>query len=200
VLCNDAYLSFYETSRDLIVPGASFEEIVRRGAERGQYVEAAGRVDAWVATRVAQHQGANGEVIEQQLSDGRWLMIVEHRTPSGYIVGNRIDITELKAATEALRQRELYLRATLDNLPFFFWLKDADCRFLAVNKVFANACGRSGPADVVGLTDHDVWPPELAQRYRTDDFEVMASRRENPSRSRWPVARKPAGSKPTRSR
>jgi PAS domain-containing protein len=177
-LCNDAYLSFYETSRDLIVPGASFEEIVRRGAERGQYVEAAGRVDAWVATRVAQHQGANGEVIEQQLGDGRWLMIVEHRTPSGYIVGNRIDITELKAATEALRQRELYLRATLDNLPFFFWLKDADCRFLAVNKVFANACGRSGPADVVGLTDHDVWPPELAQRYRTDDLEVMASRRE----------------------
>jgi PAS domain S-box-containing protein len=178
VLCNDAYLSFYETSRDLIVPGASFEEIVRRGAERGQYAEAIGRVDPWVATRVAQHQGANGEVIEQQLSDGRWLMIVEHRTPSGYIVGNRIDITELKAATEALRQRELYLRATLDNLPFFFWLKDADCRFLAVNKVFANACGRSGPADVVGLTDHDVWPPELAQRYRTDDFEVMASRRE----------------------
>ncbi len=178
VLCNDAYLSFYEASRDLIVPGASFEDIVRRGAERGQYVEAAGRVDEWVAQRVAQHQGARGEVIEQQLGDGRWLMIVEHRTPSGYIVGNRIDITELKAATEALRQRELYLRATLDNLPFFFWLKDADSRFLAVNQVFATACGRSGPEEVVGLTDHDVWPPDLALRYRTDDLEVMASRHE----------------------
>ena len=178
VLCNDAYLSFYETSRDLIVPGASFEDIVRRGAERGQYVEAVGNVDAWVARRVAKHQGANGEVIEQQLGDGRWLMIVEHRTPSGYIVGNRIDITELKAATEALRQRELYLRATLDNLPFFFWLKDADCRFLAVNKVFASACGRSGPADVVGLTDFDVWPRELAQRYHDDDAEVMSVGRE----------------------
>lgn len=49
VACNEAYLTLYNTSRDLIVPGATFEEIVRRGAERGQYREAVGRVDAWVA-------------------------------------------------------------------------------------------------------------------------------------------------------
>jgi HAMP domain-containing protein len=30
VHCNEAYLSFYEASRDLIVPGNTFEEIVRR--------------------------------------------------------------------------------------------------------------------------------------------------------------------------
>ena len=178
VVCNDAYLSFYATSRDLIVPGASFEEIVRRGAERGQYAEAIGNVDDWVRERVAQHQAAGGQVLEQKLGDGRWLLIVEHRTPSGYIVGNRIDITELKNTAEALRQRELYLRATLDNLPFLFWLKDAESRFLAVNKVFANACGRAGPEDVVGLTDLDVWPSELAEAYRLDDFEVMANRRD----------------------
>lgn len=178
VICNEAYKDFYADSRDLIVPGATFAEIVRRGAERGQYEEAIGNIDAWVARRVAQHQNASGEIIEQQLGDGRWLLIVEHRTPSGYIVGNRIDITELKRTAAALRQRELYLRATLDNLPFFFWLKDADCRFLAVNKVFANACGRDDPAELVGLTDFDVWPRELAERYQADDFEVIANGRE----------------------
>ena len=106
VHCNEAYLSFYEASRDLIVQGNTFEEIVRRGAERGQYSEAIGNVDAWVRQRVAQHQNANGEVIEQQLADGRWLLIVEYRTPSGYVVGNRIDITDLKTATEALAASE----------------------------------------------------------------------------------------------
>ena len=106
VHCNEAYLSFYEASRDLIVPGNTFEEIIRRGAERGQYAEAIGNVDAWVRKRVAQHQNANGEVIEQRLVDGRWLLIVEYRTPSGYIVGNRIDITDLKTATEALAASE----------------------------------------------------------------------------------------------
>jgi len=176
VLCNDAYLDFYADSRDLIVPGASFEEIVRRGAERGQYARGGSTLDEWVAERVAQHQNANGEIIEQRLSDGRWLLIVEYRTPSGYIVGNRIDITELKTTAEALRQRELYLRATLDNLPFFFWLKDAEGRFLAVNKVFSDACGRGSPDEVAGLDDFDVWPRELAERYRDDDAEVIASR------------------------
>ncbi len=106
VHCNEAYLGFYQSSRDLIVPGNTFEQIVRGGAERGQYAEAEGQVDAWVRQRVAQHQSADGKVIEQQLADGRWLLIVEHRTPSGYIVGNRIDITALKNATEALRLSE----------------------------------------------------------------------------------------------
>jgi PAS domain S-box-containing protein len=178
VHCNEAYLRFYDTSRDLIVPGATFEEIIRRGAERGQYTEAVGRVDEWVRTRVTQHQNANGEVVEQQLTDGRWLLIVEYRTPSGYIVGNRIDITELKQTAQSLRERELYLRATLDNLPFMFWLKDTEGRFLAVNRNFSNACGRDSPEALVGLSDLDVWPQEMAATYRADDREVLSSRQE----------------------
>ncbi len=106
VQCNEAYLRFYETSRDLIVPGRTFEEIVRNGAERGQYSAALGNVDAWVKQRVAQHQQANGEVLEQRLADGRWLLIVEYRTPRGYIVGNRIDITERKELEQALLDNE----------------------------------------------------------------------------------------------
>lgn len=49
----------------------------------------------------------------------------------------------------SLSQRELYLRATLDNLPFLFWLKDTDSRFLAVNKVFSDACGHASPGELV---------------------------------------------------
>lgn len=106
VMCNEAYLRFYEHSRDLIVPGARFEDIVRQGAQRGQYHEATGNVEAWVAQRVATHRQAQGIAIEQRLGDGRWLLIIEHRTPSGYIVGNRIDITELKTTAEALAESE----------------------------------------------------------------------------------------------
>jgi signal transduction histidine kinase/CHASE1-domain containing sensor protein len=117
VLCNEAYKSFYEASRDLIVPGATFEEIVRRGAERGQYAAAIGQVDAWVAARVAQHQSANGTVIEQRLGDGRWLLIVEHRTPGGYIAGNRIDITALKLSEAALADRNAQLDILFQLIP-----------------------------------------------------------------------------------
>jgi PAS domain S-box-containing protein len=176
VVCNEAYRSFYSSNAEQIVPGMSFEAVIRSGAEQGLYQGAEGGLEDWLAERLSQHQRADGSFVEQQLSDGTWLLLIEHRTPSGYIVGNRLDITALKNAGEALRQRELYLRATLDNLPFFFWLKDRESRFLAVNKVFADACGRSDPDEVVGLTDFDVWPKEMAEAYVADDSRVMDNR------------------------
>ena len=92
---------------------------------------------------------------------------------------NRADGPERDFDEEAAaRKRELYLRATLDNLPFLFWLKDDQSRFLTVNKVFADACGRASPDELVGLSDLDVWPRNLAERYRADDRAVMDSRRE----------------------
>lgn len=176
MLFNQAYLTFHDRSRDSIVVGASFEEILKRSAVYGQYSESLGDFDGWVTQRLAQHRRANGEPIEQRLSDGRWLLVSETKTPSGYIVGSYVEISEQKNTAEELGVRELYLRATIDNLPFFFWLKDTDSRFLAVNKVFAEACGRYLPEEVSGLTDYDVWPAELAERYRADDAVVMASR------------------------
>ncbi|MGI9133258.1 MAG: PAS domain S-box protein, partial [Rhodoferax sp.] len=178
VLCNEAYLGMYESSRDLIVPGATFEDIVRKGALRGQYPQAQGNLDQWVRERVRLHQHADGSVLEQQLDNGRWLMIIEYRTPSGYIVGNRVDITELKRTTDELRQRSAYQRATLDNLPFQFWLKDADGYFLAVNKVFSDAYHFPTPDALVGLTDFDTCDKEKAQQHRTADQEVMARRQD----------------------
>lgn len=96
VICNEAHRNIYVSSQDLLSPGARFEDVVRIGAERGQYKEAIGNVDAWVRERVALHQNPTGRAIEQELDDGRWILVVEHRTPSGYIVGNRLDITERK--------------------------------------------------------------------------------------------------------
>jgi hypothetical protein len=39
-------------------------------------------------------------MLEQRLEDGRWLRIVERKTPAGYIVGFRVDITQLKGNAE----------------------------------------------------------------------------------------------------
>jgi PAS domain S-box-containing protein len=108
-----------------------------------------------------------GKVVERD-ADGQPLRMV----------GSLLDITDRRQATEQLRVRELYLRATLDNLPFLFWLKDTESRFLTVNRQFAMACGRGEPERVVGLTDLDVWPRDLAEAYRADDREVMAERQE----------------------
>ena len=154
VHCNEAYLRFYETSRDLIIPGSTFEEIVRRGAERGQYSEAIGNVDAWVKQRVAQHQAANGEVIEQRLADGRWLLIVEYRTPSGYIVGNRVDITDRRVAEAVIRDRTEQLNAIFELSPDGFLSFDANHRIKYASPAFTRMTGLR-ESDVLGIDETD---------------------------------------------
>ena len=103
VFCNDKYRSIYAGVADLIVPGVSFERLIRTGAERGQYTAALGRVDAWVAERLAAHRAGNTTLVQQHV-DGRSLRIIERKMPDGHIVGFRVDITELVRATEAAQE------------------------------------------------------------------------------------------------
>jgi PAS domain S-box-containing protein len=81
-----------------------------------------------------------------------------------------------KKNEEALRLRESYQAAILENQPGLVWLKDADGRFLAVNRAFAISCGKASPEELAGRTDFDIWPRELAEKYRADDARVMADK------------------------
>ena len=90
-------------------------------------------------------------------------------------VGFFRDVTERKLAGEILRLRESFLSAITENQPGLLWLKDTEGHFLMVNKAFATACGRSAPEHVLGLTDLDIWPKELAEKYRHDDQQVMST-------------------------
>jgi len=83
------------------------------------------------------------------------------------------DITERKQAEVALRLRESYLTAILENQPGLVWLKDNESRFLAVNHAFARSCGMERPEEVLGKNDLDIWPRELAEKYRSDDKAVL---------------------------
>ena len=65
-------------------------------------------------------------------------------------------------------------QAILNTLPDIVWLKDAEGRFLGVNDAFAQASGRTRQ-ELIGKTDFDFWPHNLAQRYRDDDIQVMQS-------------------------
>ncbi len=99
VVCNDRYKEIYALSAPAIVPGATFEDIVRYGAERGQYEEAKGRIEDFVKERMERHRNQSG-VLEQELNDGTWLRIEERKTATGGGVGIRTDITSLKKAEQ----------------------------------------------------------------------------------------------------
>jgi PAS domain S-box-containing protein len=100
VFFNEEYRAFYATSAAVIESGRTFEEIIRYGVERAQYQDAIGREEEWVTERLAAHREGDHQLV-QKLDDGRWLRVRERRTPTGHIVGFRVDVTEFYRAKEA---------------------------------------------------------------------------------------------------
>ncbi len=87
----------------------------------------------------------------------------------------RVNLEERVAArTAELYRQTQALRTIIDNIPHMIWLKDRECRFLAVNDTLAAIAGRT-VAEVEGNTDFDIWPLALAERFRADDLAVMTS-------------------------
>ncbi|MFO0737748.1 MAG: PAS domain-containing protein [Labilithrix sp.] len=83
------------------------------------------------------------------------------------------DVTQSLKREAQLQESERQKKAILDNIPDIAWLKDREGRYIGVNQRLAEAANRARPEDVVGLTDHDLWPADLAEGYRADDEEVM---------------------------
>jgi two-component system, sensor histidine kinase and response regulator len=100
LFCNDRYREVFPLTADLMQPGADFESIAHASIARGEYPEAQGREAEWVAEAVRHHRAGVGarEVMTQS---GRWLRIIDRRTPNGHSVGFRVDITDLRQALTA---------------------------------------------------------------------------------------------------
>ena len=104
VLCNSRYRDLlYPGMADVMEPGTPFETIVRRAAERGLVEEARGRVEEWVAERLASHRRASGIEVPHR-SQERWVRISERRTTDGGSVAIYTDVTDLQVARDQAMQ------------------------------------------------------------------------------------------------
>jgi diguanylate cyclase (GGDEF)-like protein/PAS domain S-box-containing protein len=109
ILWNKKYSEIYSRSSDLFEHGARLEDTIRVGVARGDYPEAIGREEEWIAERLTRLYQP-GERHEQVLADGRCILIEERLTEDGGVIGLRVDITELK-------QREASFRLLFDSNP-----------------------------------------------------------------------------------
>jgi len=96
-------------------------------------------------------------------------------TERGKVVGRfavATDITTKRKSDEMFEAIKGQQEAILSNIPDIAWLKDSESRFISVNEPFAKTLNLK-PKDLVGKTDLDFYPQELAKMYRADDREVM---------------------------
>lgn len=83
------------------------------------------------------------------------------------------NITKRKQAEESLAQERNLLRTLIDNMPDNIYVKDTKSRFIVANIAVARLMGATTPDELLGKTDFEFYPQELADKYYADDQNVI---------------------------
>lgn len=129
---------------------------------------------------------ANGEVrgFETQMyrKQGTIIAVIDNtrvvRDEAGkvlYYEGILEDITDRKKAEEAVERERNLLRTLIDYLPENIYIKDRECRFLVNNVVSMQILGVSCQEDLIGKSDFDFFPHEMASSWYAQEQAVMES-------------------------
>jgi PAS domain S-box-containing protein len=166
---NDAFLNLLERTRD--------EVVGRTTTELGIWVDPATR-STWVE-KINQASGIHNVEFEIRSQSGR----IHHLLWSGeeLLVGGEscllstaLDITERKAAEREREQERQLLRILIDHIPDMIYVRDTANRFLIANQTFARHMGVATTAELVGRTDADFYPPEVATKYAATDQRIFS--------------------------
>ena len=123
-----------------------------------------------------------GKLEKASLPEGKsaWRLTTKKpwRDKDGNIIGTfgvSMDVTALKEAEAALNRERLLLRTLIDLLPDALYVKDVNSRFLVANKALAKQFfGKDNPAEVLGMSDMDFFPPATAAGFRADEEKILA--------------------------
>ncbi len=112
-----------------------------------------------------------------QAPSGLWISTTARplRDENGNIKGGVIvcrDFTERRRIEDALRHSETLYHSLVQSLPQNIFRKDKSGRVTFGNQRYCETLKRS-LAELLGKTDFDLFPPELAAKYVADDRKVM---------------------------
>ncbi len=84
-------------------------------------------------------------------------------------------LTERRLATQRLESSEARLHAFMDHSPSLMFVKDPQGRYLYVNDAFTRSFGLEH-SEVISHSDAEIFAPELAVQFATNDAEALATR------------------------
>lgn len=172
VIHNQQYLDLFPAIADLIQPGVRFEDLVRAAVERGQLPEAAADPETWIEDRVAAHRRSNGTFF-YHTARGRRILVNERSLPDGGTISGYLDITELKAAEQKLREQEETLRLITEAVPVLIAYLDADERYGFINRIGEEWHSRPRH-QIIGKRLDEIAPPRTYEALRPYIAQVLA--------------------------
>jgi len=90
----------------------------------------------------------------------------------GY-VGTVVDLTDRKASEDRIRASEGRLQAIIDNTSAVIYLKDAQGRYLLINRRYEELFNIT--QQIIGKTDADIFPSDIVAKLQANDQQVIDS-------------------------
>ncbi|MEK6260231.1 MAG: response regulator [Planctomycetota bacterium] len=85
------------------------------------------------------------------------------------------ELSQRRKVEQALMESEAFYQSLVETLPLALLRKDLQGRFTFANRLLCEAFRKSAD-EIIGRTDYDFFPREMAEKYRTDDRRVLESR------------------------
>jgi diguanylate cyclase (GGDEF)-like protein/PAS domain S-box-containing protein len=150
LVCNEQYLSIYGFDRTIVKPGISYREILDYAVNSGKHKnlkseELHDRCMVLARTHSPTSHRlnlSNGKVVEttfRRIADGGWVAVHE-------------DVTVRIREQEVLRERNLLLDATLENMAHGLCAYDCDLRLIFANRSYLEIYGLSADEARPGVT------------------------------------------------
>ena len=125
-----------------------------------------------------EHDTISGFESQVYRKDGSVIWISENcravRDTDGHLLyyeGTVEDITQRRQAEENLRNSETLYHSLVETLPQNIFRKDIEGRFTFANRQFCKMLGKTLD-QIVGKTDFDFFPHDLAEKYQRDDRKL----------------------------
>ena len=172
-VCNRHYAELYRLDIERLKPGVSWREIVDLRVEaRTLPLE----VDDYLVLRAPMRFDEQARQWRDKLSDGRTIAVRRQAFPGGGWISTHEDVTEFGEQRAAFDER-VSLQTLIDCLHDNLWVKDVESRFVICNKVTATRMGVPEPTDMIGKSDLELLPLEIAQKFFDDEQKVIRSGR-----------------------
>jgi two-component system cell cycle sensor histidine kinase/response regulator CckA len=141
------------------------------------------RVEAAFARAIG---GATSEIREEfrfRHKNGSWRCfesvvtnLVDEPMVAGLVINSR-DVTERRQAEETLHRERFLVDMLMEHIPDSIYFKDAEGRFLRVNRALAQRTGLRDPSEAIGKTDFDLFAPKHAEAARKVEREILRTGR-----------------------
>ncbi|OSM00274.1 putative multi-sensor hybrid histidine kinase [Magnetofaba australis IT-1] len=171
VFFNSRYLELFNLPDELVSEGGSYEPVVRFLVERGDY----GRVsDKESFVRMQLNHLHIRTSVRREIHTHEGLVLDMRQAPvaDGGVVMTISDVTQRKRAELEVSKKQALMQSVFDSIPDLIFAKDLYGVYSNTNVSFERFI-RHERDEVIGHSDFDLYPHDIAERFREKDLEIL---------------------------